>query len=82
MNKEDLEVYVEETLKFKNISSAFNDFVYDFTIDELIGFLTDEMKEEILKTSPSYINYNDKWYFNGAFQDLQEEEIKEIIKKI
>lgn len=81
MNKEELEIYVDETLKFDNIDEAFNDFVYDFTIEELMDFISEEEKERILKTSPSYVKHNNKWYFNGNFQDmLDSEEINQIIK--
>jgi len=81
MNKEELEIYVDETLKFDSIDKAFDDFIYDFTIEELIDFISEEEKERILKISPSYVKHNDKWYFNGNFQDiLDNEEINQIIK--
>ena len=80
MNKEELEMFVDETLDFDNVDEAFEDFIYDFTIEEVVEFLTDKMKEEIIKTSPSYIKHNGKWYFNGEFQELEQGEIKQIIK--
>lgn len=81
MNKEELEMFVDETLKFDSIDEAFDDFVYDFTIEELINFISEEEKERILKTSPSYIKDNNKWYFNSNFQDIiDSEEIDQIIK--
>lgn len=80
MNKEELEMYVDETLKFDSIDEAFDDFVYDFTIEELMEYISDKEKERILRTSPSYVKRNNKWYFNGEFQELEQKEINQIIK--
>ena len=81
MNKVELEMYVDETLKFDNIDEAFDDFVYDFTIEELMEYISDKEKERILRTSPSYVKHNNNWYFNSNFQDmLDSEEINQIIK--
>lgn len=81
MNKEDLDFYAEETLKFNNIDEAFDDYIYDFTLEDLVRFLTDEMKEQIVLLSPSYVKNNGKYYFNGEFQCLDENDIKEIINR-
>lgn len=80
MNKEDLKYYVLTTTDFDNIDEAFDDYIYDLTISEIIDLLDDEMKEKILLDSPSYIKRNEKYYFNGEFIDLEEEEIDKIIK--
>lgn len=81
MKKQELEMYVEETLKFDNIDEAFDDYVYDMNEGDIIALLTDDMKREILSLSPSYVKKNEKYYFNGEFQDLTNEEIKQIINK-
>lgn len=80
MDKEDLKYYVLTTTDFDNIDEAFDDYIYDLTISEIIDLLDDEMKEKILLDSPSYIKRNEKYYFNGEFIDLEEEEIDKIIK--
>lgn len=80
MDKEDLKYYVITTTDFDNIDEAFDDYVYDLTISEIIDLLDDEMKEKILLDSPSYIKRNEKYYFNGEFISLEEEEIDKIIK--
>lgn len=80
MNKENLKYYVLTTTDFDNIDEAFDDYIYDLTISEIIDLLDDEMKEKILLDSPSYIKRNEKYYFNGEFIDLEEEEIDKIIK--
>ncbi len=82
MNKEDLEFYVEGTLKFNSIDDAFEDYIYDYTLEDLKRLLTDEIKEQIIKLSPSYVKKDEKYYFNGEFQGLTEEEIKEIIEEV
>lgn len=81
MDKEELEMYVTDTLDFDSIDEAFDDFVYDFTTDELMEYISDKEKERILKTSPSYVKRNDKWYFNGAFQELEQKDINKIIRE-
>lgn len=80
MKKEFLDMYLSQTSKFNNIDEAFQDFIYDFTIEDLIPFISDEEKERILSTSPSYIKHNDKYYFNGEFDDLTNDEVNQIIK--
>lgn len=80
MDKEDLKYYVLTTTDFDNIDEAFDDYIYDLTISEIIDLLDDEMKEKILLDSPSYIKRNEKYYFNGEFIGLEEEEIDKIIK--
>lgn len=82
MSKDELECYVEETLKFKNVNDAFNDFIYDFTIEELINYLSDEVKEQIIKMSPSYVKRKENYYFNGNFLNLTKEEVNEVIDTI
>lgn len=82
MNKEDLEFYVEGTLKFNSIDDAFEDYIYDYTLEDLKALLTDEMKEQIIKLSPSYVKKDDKYYFNGEFQGLEEDEINKIIEEV
>lgn len=81
MNKEDLKYYVITTADFDNIDEAFDDYVYDLTISEIIDLLDDEMKEKILSDSPSYIKRNEKYYFNGEFIDLEDNEINQVIKE-
>lgn len=82
MEKELLEFYKENTLKFNSIDDAFEDYIYDYTLEDLKALLTDEMKEQILKLSPSYVKRNDKYYFNGDFQELNEEEINQVLKEV
>ena len=81
MDKEDLEYYVNNTSKFDSIDEAFDDYVYDYTIEELIELFNDEMKEKILLESPSYVKNNDVYYFNGEFCDLEDTEINQIINQ-
>lgn len=81
MDKEELEMYVNDTLDFDSIDEAFDDFVYDFTTDELMEYISDKEKERILKTSPSYVKRNGKWYFNGEFQELEQKDINKIIRE-
>ena len=80
MKKDDLEYYKENIIEFKNLNDTFIDFVYDYTLEELIAYMDDEMKETIIRLSPSYYKLDDKWYFNGEFQELNDDEIKEVIK--
>ena len=82
MNKEELEFYVEGTLKFNSIDDAFEDYIYDYTLEDLKALLTDEMKEQIISLSPSYVKKGEKYYFNGEFQGLEENEINEIIEEV
>ena len=81
MDKEELEMYVNDTLDFDSIDEAFDDFVYDFTTDELMEYISDKEKERILKTSPSDVKRNGKWYFNGEFQELEQKDINKIIRE-
>jgi len=80
MKKDDLEYYKENIIECKNLNDTFIDFVYDYTLEELIAYMDDEMKETIIRLSPSYYKLDDKWYFNGEFQELNDDEIKEVIK--
>ena len=81
MNEEELELYTENTLKFNNLDDAFEDYIYDYTLEDLKALLTDEMKEQIIKLSPSYVKKDEKYYFNGEFQELTDKEIEKIINK-
>ena len=82
MKKEELEYLVGNTLDFSNVDEAFEDFCWEMSAEEIMSFISDEEKERILKTSPSYVKHKDKWYFNGEFQDiLDEKEIEKIIEE-
>lgn len=82
MNREDLEFFKDETLTFDNLDEAFEDFCWEMSAEEIISFISDEEKERILSTSPSYIKHKDKYFFNSNFQDidLTEEDLDEILK--
>ena len=82
MTQPELKNLMEETLKFDTLDDAFDDFIYDFTIDDLMTYLSTEEKERIIKLSPSYIKHKNKWYFNGNFQDLTKEEINKVLNKL
>lgn len=82
MNNEKLEFIVDETLSFNSLDEAFEDYIYDMNEEEILALFTDNMKREILKLSPSYVEHNNKYYFNGEFQDLTADEIDEVIKEV
>lgn len=82
MNSEELEFIVDETLSFNSLDEAFEDYIYDMNEEEILALFTDNMKKEILKLSPSYVEHNNKYYFNGEFQGLTADEINEVIKEV
>lgn len=82
LSKENLNLLVEETLKFDNIDEAFNDYVYDFSIEDIINCLSDDMKRKIVLQSPSYKERNGMYYFNGDFDSLDKDEIDEVINEL
>ena len=82
MNKEELEMYREDTIKFDNIRDAFYDYIEDCRLEDIIQMISDKELEKIVLCSPSYVKKDDKFYFNTYFQELDEEEINEILKGV
>lgn len=81
MSKEELEYFKDETLMFTNIDEAFEDFCWEMSAEDIMKFISDEEKERIISTSPSYVKHNNKYFFNSNFQDsdLTEEELNKIL---
>lgn len=81
MEKEELEFFKNETLVFTNIDEAFEDFCWEMSAEDIMSFISDEEKERIISTSPSYVKYNNKYFFNSNFQDndLTEEELNKVL---
>lgn len=57
---------------FDNPSEAFN-FLYDeeFTKEEIIAMLTDEMKDELVKQNENIRKNNDKYYYCSEMDSLE-----------
>lgn len=81
MTKQEKEFFKSGTLVFTNIDEAFEDFCWEMSAEDIMNFISDEEKERILSTSPSYVKHNDKYFFNSDFQDsdLTEEELNKIL---
>lgn len=81
MNKYEKESFKNETLVFTNIDEAFEDFCWEMSAEDIMNFISDEEKERIISTSPSYVKHNNKYFFNSNFQDsdLTEEELNKIL---
>ena len=84
MTDEELEYFKDETLLFNNVDEAFEDFCWEMSAEDIISFISDEEKERILSTSPSYVKHNNKYFFNSNFQDtdLTEDELNKILTEV
>lgn len=84
MASEELEYFKDKTLLFNNVDEAFEDFCWEMSAEDIISFISDEEKERILLSSPSYVKHNDKYFFNGDFQDtdLTEDELNKILTEV
>ena len=57
---------------FNNPSEAFN-FLFDedFTKEDIISMLSDEMKDELVKQNENIRKYNDKYYYCSEMDSLE-----------
>ena len=67
--------------EFDNPSEAFN-FLFDedFTKEDIISMLSDEMKDELVRQNDNIRKCNDKYYYCSEIDSL-EEDIEEIERK-